>query len=258
MNNENKNFKEKYEEFHKNAGIQTKIIESNNFTYHIVLSFIDKYLQPGMKVLDIGCGVGTISLYIAKKGNEVLGIDISEKAINAAQKSAEVLDIKNVSFKAIDFFNEDFYEKYDFIIFNYVIEHLPDDESAIQKIYKLLEMNGILFLSTCLESDPLHRLEIMFFGKDEDDIRVGHLRRYSKYGLNQLLKSNSFDIVEMCGTEGFFRRFLFATKIGNRLLRFVNLYVIKKMTLLIDDLSKYIFGPTLIIIIAQAKKVKGD
>lgn len=98
----------------------------------------------------------------------------------------------------------------------------------------------------------------MFFGKDGNDIRVGHLRRYSKYGLSQLLKSNSFDIIEMRGVEGFFRRFLFATKIGNWFLRFANLYVIKQITTRIDDLSKYLLGPTLIIIIAQAKKVKDD
>lgn len=151
--------KEKYEEFHKNAGVQTKIVDKNNFTYHIVLSFIDKYLQPEMKVLDIGCGVGSISLYVADKGNEVLGIDISEKAVNAAQRSAEILGVKNASFKAINFLDTDLQEKFDFIIFNNVIEHLPDDESAPQKIYKLLEMDGILFLSTCLDSDPLHRLE---------------------------------------------------------------------------------------------------
>ena len=250
--------KEKYEEFHKNAGVQTKIVDKNNFTYHIVLSFIDKYLQPEMKVLDIGCGIGTISLYVANKGNEVLGIDISEKAVNAAQKSAEILGVKNASFKAINFLDTDLQEKFDFIIFNNVIEHLPDDESAPQKIYKLLEMDGILFLSTCLDSDPLHRLKIMFFGKDESDIRVGHLRRYSKYGLSQLLKSNGFDIIEMRGVEGFFRSFLFTTKIGNWFLRFANLYVIKQITTLIDDLSKYLLGPTLIIIIAQAKKVKDD
>ncbi|GAH13533.1 unnamed protein product [marine sediment metagenome] len=63
--------KEKYEEFHKNASIQTKVVDSKNFTYHIVLSFIDKYLQPDMKVLDIGCGVGTISIYVANKKDSI-------------------------------------------------------------------------------------------------------------------------------------------------------------------------------------------
>ena len=66
----NQNLKEKYEEFHKNAGIQRRVVSSKNFTYHIVFSVIDKYLQPDMKVLDVGCGVGTISLYVANKGNE--------------------------------------------------------------------------------------------------------------------------------------------------------------------------------------------
>lgn len=90
----NQNLKETYEEYHKNAGIQREIIGRYNFDYHFVLSFIDRYLRRGMRVLDIGCGRGTISLYVASKGNEVLGIDISEEAIDAAQRSAGLLGIK--------------------------------------------------------------------------------------------------------------------------------------------------------------------
>lgn len=38
------------------------------------------------KVLDIGCGWGYLSLQITQKGNDVTGIDISEKAIQYAKK----------------------------------------------------------------------------------------------------------------------------------------------------------------------------
>lgn len=248
------NLKEKYEEFHKNAGIQTKIIDNKNFTYHIVLSFIDKYLQPNMKVLDIGCSVGTISLYVANKGNEVVGTDISERAINAAQKSAEILGAKNVSFKAIDFLDADFQEKFDFIIFSEVMEHLPDDKLTINKIHDLLRINGILFLSTRLERDPMHKIRIRLFGKDKFDICVGHLRRYSSERLIQLLKSNEFEIAEIKQTEGFLRMFLFTTKTGNRLLTFANLPVIKQFLTLLDNLSVHLLGPSQIIIVAKAVK----
>jgi len=254
--NKNKNFKEKYEEFHKNAGIQTKIVSKNDFTYHIVLSFIDKYLQPNMKVLDVGCGIGTISLYIATKGNEVFGIDISEKAISAAQKSAELLDIKNVCFRAVNFLDTDFAEKFDFIIFSEVMEHLPDDKLAIKKIHNLLRANGILFLSTRLERDPMHKIRIRLLGKDKFDISVGHLRRYSKEELTQLLESNGFKIREIKQTEGLLRMFLFTTKTGNRLLNFVNLPVIRSFLTLLDSLSVHLLGPSQIIIITEA--VKGN
>lgn len=246
--------KEKYEEFHKNAGVQTKIVNKNNFTYHIVLSFIDKYLQPDMKVLDIGCGVGTISLYVANKDNEVLGIDISEKAINVAQKSAEILGIKNVSFKAIDFLDTDFQEKFDFIIFSEVLEHLSDDKFAIKKIRKLLRENGILFLSTRLEIDPMHKMRIRLFGQDKFDLCVGHLRRYSTERLIQLLKTNGFKIAEINQTEGFLRMFLFTTKAGNRLLTFTNLPVIRSFLTSLDNLSVHLLGPSQIIIVTEVVK----
>jgi len=253
---ENKKLKEYYEEFHKKCCIQTKVLSSNNFTYHIVLAFIDKYLRPNMKVLDIGCGIGTISLYIASKGNKVLGIDISEKAINAAQKTAELLGIENASFRAVNFLDVDFEEKFDFVIFSEVLEHLPDDKFAIKKIYNLLRANGILFLSTCLERDPMHKIRIRLLGKDKFDISVGHLRRYSKEELTQLLESNGFKIREIKQTEGLLRMFLFTTKTGNRLLNFANLPVIRSFLTLLDSLSVHLLGPSQIIIIAEA--VKGN
>ena len=65
--------KNKYEGFHSGTTAQHKIISSNNFTYRHVVHFIDKYLKRQMKVLDIGCGAGTLCFYIASKGNQVMG-----------------------------------------------------------------------------------------------------------------------------------------------------------------------------------------
>jgi ubiquinone biosynthesis O-methyltransferase len=255
MNNENNNLKEKYEEYHKNSGTQTKIVESRNFTHRVALSFIDRYLRPGMEVLDIGCGVGIISLYIANKGNEVLGIDISEKAINAAKKSAKILGLKNASFKAIDFLDADFQERFDFIICCEVLEHLIDDKLAIRKIHNLLKANGTLFLSTRSEKDLMHKVQIKLFGKDKFDISVGHLRRYSTEKSIQILKLNEFKITETKQAEGFFRTFLFTTKIGKFLLIFANLPIINPLFTLLNNLSLCLFGGAAqIIIVAKAVK----
>lgn len=248
------NLKEKYEEFHKNAGMQTKIIDNKNFTYHIVLSFIDKYLHPDMKVLDIGCGVGTISLYIANKGNEVLGTDISEKAIKAAQRSAELLGIKNASFTTTNFLDTNFQEKFDFVVCIGVLEHITNDALAMEKMYKLLKIGGKLVLLTPLETDPMHKVRLRFFGKDEFDIRVGHLRRYSKQRLVQLLESNGFKVIEIFLTEGFLRMFLFTTKAGNRLLMFASLPMGRSLLTLLDNLSAYLLGASQIFIVAEVAR----
>lgn len=57
-------------------------------------------LSPGKPVLDLYCGVGILSMLLAKKGHEVLGIEYSKEAIQLAQKSAIKQKIANVSFRA--------------------------------------------------------------------------------------------------------------------------------------------------------------
>lgn len=250
------NLKEKYEEFHKNANKQTTIVDRNNFTYHSIISMLDKYLQPNMKVLDIGCGIGTIGLYVANKCNEVLGMDISEKAICAAQESSEILELKNASFKAQNFLDADFQDKFNFIICSEVLEHLRDDKLALNKIWKLMMDNSILFLTVPSKNAPVHRIRKYLFGDDTFDRKVGHLRRYSKAELIILLETNGFEVIEVRLTEGVLRNFLFVTSIGNKLLFFANIPIFKQLITLIDNICVRIFGEGQIITVSNLKELK--
>ncbi|MFH1855691.1 MAG: class I SAM-dependent methyltransferase [Candidatus Omnitrophota bacterium] len=250
---ENELLKEKYEDFHRNADIQAKIVDRNNFTYHLVLSFLDKYLVSNMNVLDIGCGIGTISLYVSKKVNKVMGTDISERAVNAALKSALLLGIKNAFFEAISFLDADFQEKFDFIVCSEVLEHLPDDKQALRKIYELINENGILFLTVPSGNAPIHRLRKFLFRSDIFDKEVGHLRRYSKFNLSNLLKENKFEIIEMKLSEGILRNFLFVTPLGNKLLKFANVPVFRQIINVIDVICVKVFGESQIITMSKKK-----
>lgn len=247
--------KEEYEEYHKNAGIQSKIRERDDFTYHIVLSVIDKYLSRDSRVLDIGCGVGTVSLYVANKGNEVLGIDISEKAIDAAQKSAELLGIKDVSFKAMDFLHAEFQEKFNFIILNNILEHLTNDRVCLQKIRELLVPGGILYF--CVPSDKalLHQLKLKIYKKDVYDSLVGHLRRYTESSLSSILEMEGFEVMEIKGRGGILREILYFTQIGKKLMLFTSLPVIKNIIIFVDNLSTKLISAYEIYGVARSRGV---
>jgi cyclopropane-fatty-acyl-phospholipid synthase len=70
------------------------------------------YLQPGMHVLDIGCGWGGFAKFAAEKyGVKVTGITVSEEQVGIAQKACEGLDVE---IKLIDY--RDVKEKYDRIV----------------------------------------------------------------------------------------------------------------------------------------------
>jgi ribosomal protein L11 methyltransferase len=54
----------------------------------LCLTLIDRYLQPGMRALDLGCGSGILSLAMAKLGAEVVALDNDPIAVTATQTAA--------------------------------------------------------------------------------------------------------------------------------------------------------------------------
>ena len=65
--------------------------------YNKVIEFAD--LKGDENVLDIYCGIGSISLFLAKKAKEVLGVEIIPEAVNDARKNAVINEITNAKFE---------------------------------------------------------------------------------------------------------------------------------------------------------------
>jgi trans-aconitate methyltransferase len=97
------------------------------------ISIIDKLVQSGLKsnhnVLEVGCGIGTVSQLIAKKTpkGKVLAVDISEKSV----EKAKILwkQFSNLSFEVSDM--SDFTKSgqtFDYFVFPDVLEHIPVEQ----------------------------------------------------------------------------------------------------------------------------------
>jgi len=96
------------------------------------------------KAIDIACGEGNYSLYLASKGFDVLGIDISENAIKLAEKNASGKDL-NIRFKVMDIQElEKLDEKFDFVFELGLLHNLPREllEGYIEKVSKILNKDG--------------------------------------------------------------------------------------------------------------------
>lgn len=242
-----KDYSNRYEDFHKNSRLQNKLINPNNFTYRIILNLINKFLETPREILDIGCGVGTISLYLASKGNRVYGVDISSNAIKSCRTSAKKLRLENKAhFKVMNFPKKIPNEKFDFILLLEVIEHLKNDDLALGKIYLLLRKGGIAIISTPSKNAPLYKLGLA----DEFDQRVGHLRRYTLEELVDKCKSVGFKILETKKTEGIIRNFLFLNPIAGKLIRFIKFFIADFVTF-IDEISLKIFGESDLFVIVK-------
>lgn len=235
-----------YESYHKKSKTQNRVINENNFTYINIIPILNSLLSKKVKsILDIGCGSGTISFYLASKGYKVKGIDISIRAIKICRDSAMEMGFNNVEFGVCNFPNEIPSGKYDLIFFSEVIEHLPDDELALKKIYKLIKPDGILFLSTPSKNAPLYKLG---YAK-KFDREVGHLRRYTVEELKAKLKRNGFLVKSVYKKESILRNFLFLNPIVGKFIRFIKFFLVNIFTDL-DNLLVKIFGESQLIIIA--------
>lgn len=100
-------------------------------------------LEPGAKVLDLGCGTGFLSLLLAELGFAVTGIDLSEemRGKGAAKATAQGLSIE---FLSGDAENPDFPEaSFDAVISRHVAWTLPDPHQAARNWKRVLRPGGL-------------------------------------------------------------------------------------------------------------------
>ncbi len=107
-------------------------------------------IQPGMKVLDIGCGWGGMALYLhAKTGAEVLGITLSEEQLKVARRRAEEAGVADkVRFELIDYRALD--GQFDRIVSVGMFEHVGPAfyRTYFRKCRELLTPDGVMLLHT--------------------------------------------------------------------------------------------------------------
>ena len=113
-------------------------------------------IQPNQKVLDIGCGWGSLAIDIAKAVNcEVTGITLSEKQFNYCVKKVSELNLENqVKFKLIDY--RELNIKFDRIVSIGMFEHVGRKfyNKFFKQIEKLLKEDGVSLIHTIGSVNP--------------------------------------------------------------------------------------------------------
>ena len=103
----------------------------------------------GKRVLDVGCGGGILAEAIAKKGANVKGIDLSEKALKVAElhslESGVQVSYELIAAEALAAREAG---QYDVVTCMEMLEHVPDPSAIVQACATLVKPGGRLFFST--------------------------------------------------------------------------------------------------------------
>jgi SAM-dependent methyltransferase len=116
-------------------------------TASLEAAFFLPYLRPGMQVLDVGCGPGSITLGLAEVAapGQVVGIDLQPTQIEQARASVAKRAVANVRFEVADAYRLPFpAHSFDAAFAHGVLMHLREPVRALVEIRRVLRPSGIV------------------------------------------------------------------------------------------------------------------
>ena len=104
----------------------------------------------GARVVDVGCGGGILADAMARKGAEVLGIDMADKSLKIAQLHALEAQTPNLAYRhvAVEALAEEMPGSADAVTCMEMLEHVPDPAAIVRGCAALVKPGGWVFFST--------------------------------------------------------------------------------------------------------------
>ncbi len=104
----------------------------------------------GARVLDVGCGGGILADAMARRGADVLGIDLAEKSLKVAQLHALETQTPHLRYRLVsaEALGEEMPAAFDVVTCMEMLEHVPDPASIVQACARLVRPGGWVFFST--------------------------------------------------------------------------------------------------------------
>ncbi len=174
-----------------------KIYSSSNFSEDIrpsqILNLIWKNFLPGSKILDLGCGQGSDSLFLAKNNFFVTAIDSSDVAINQIKVKKDEFKLDNLELICGDI--QDFNiekNKYQVIICRNVLNFLSKDRTKeiINNLQDKIQSGGYIIVEVFTKNDPsfLSSNKFISYFEEQELLNI-----FSKYKIIYYLENTILD-----------------------------------------------------------------
>lgn len=176
------------EHFEQIASSYDKFKRKNWYYFQNINQIPLEKIKTGKKILDIGCGTGTLLLKL--KPSYGVGIDISEMMIKIARQKNKSKKIFFWTGKIEKFSSR---QKFDYIIMVDVIEHLENIQSTVACLKKFVHKNSEILI---VMVNPLWEPILMILEKLKLKMPEGPHNRINGKVLEKIFKKNNFVLKE--------------------------------------------------------------
>lgn len=152
------------------------------------------------RIMDAGSGPGVFTFEIAKRlpNSHITGVDIDEEQLETNRKIAKKIELDNINFEFQDITTMEIESSYDLILTVDNLEHIEDDQNALNNFYNALMPKGEIIIHV----PGYYRRWLFFNWKINFDVE-GHYRPgYTKEDITNKVESAGFEILEAYYTYG--------------------------------------------------------
>jgi len=168
--------------------------------YELSIKNCNKILTGKENVIDIACGTGKITLGIAENAQMVVGLDVSEKMINVANKKKMDNEVNNVNFEVGDGYHTRFDNgSFDIVMLFNSIHIVKEPDKLLAEAYRLIKTNGYLITATDCYSEQLPFSKKVYSLVPRLMKKLGiisYLNCFKKKDVELLIKKSNFHILQ--------------------------------------------------------------
>lgn len=178
----------------------SKAPHTQAYLWPVVFDLLKETAPNARRVLDAGCGNGSLAAQLKAMGHHVEGFDLSESGIRVANEAFPDIEFKVAS--VYDDLRTVYAEPFDAIVSLEVVEHLFEPRTYVKRMREVIKPGGTFILSTPYHG-YLKNLVMAATGKLDHHFTAlwdgGHIKFWSRETLSKLLVEAGFRVVAFRG-----------------------------------------------------------